>query len=223
MTGQREVRQISAISSCCTSRYVDGDDITRLPLGAKNLWLISVRQRTKWISSKVRDVDGSSAPFVIALKNNITNRMPKFISFCNKHKHVHFLSTVHSSIYWMNFCAFPIMQVCGGGIEVMAGGVVNPFISISITYQNYKLKPFNWETKYADLDCIFTIIVILYWEISVLPVHFNSIFVEANWKILNCRLDFRFQRKHNFGFCDILPGNKKYTIPGIFSSILFRI
>jgi len=45
-----------------------------------------VRQRTKWISSKLRVLDGCSAPFVIELKSNITNRMPKIISFCKKKK-----------------------------------------------------------------------------------------------------------------------------------------
>ena len=45
-----------------------------------------VRQRTNWVSFKLRELDGSSAPFVIALKINVTNRMPKIISFCKKHK-----------------------------------------------------------------------------------------------------------------------------------------
>jgi len=64
---------------------VAGDDITTVRPGAKYLWLMYVRQRTKWVSSKVSGVDGRSDPFVIALKNGITNRMPKIISFCKIH------------------------------------------------------------------------------------------------------------------------------------------
>ena len=97
-----EVLWISAISSCCTSPY----DITRDRPGAKYLWLMCIRQRTKWISCKVRDVDDSSTPFGIALKNNIANRMPIFISFCNKHRHIHLTSTVYYSIYWKKFIRF---------------------------------------------------------------------------------------------------------------------
>ena len=39
-TGRIEFRRISAISSYCTSRYVDGDDINRDRSGAKYLWLM---------------------------------------------------------------------------------------------------------------------------------------------------------------------------------------
>jgi len=66
---------------------VAGDDITRDRPGLKYLWLMCVRQRTKWISCNVRDLDGSSAPFVIELKSNITNKMPKIISLCKKTQH----------------------------------------------------------------------------------------------------------------------------------------
>ena len=84
-TGQIEVRWISAISSCCTSRYVAGDDITRDRPGEKYPWLMYVRQRNKWISCKVRSEDYSSAPFEIVLKCSITNRMTSIVSFCIKH------------------------------------------------------------------------------------------------------------------------------------------
>ena len=83
-TGQTEVLWISAISSCCTSRYVPGDNITRDRPVEKYLWLMYVRQRTKWISCKLWDVDGSSAPFVIALKRSITNNLTSNFSFCKK-------------------------------------------------------------------------------------------------------------------------------------------
>jgi len=53
--------------------------------------MMNVRKRTKWISCKVRDVDDSSAPFVIALKISITNRMNSDFSFYKKR---HILSVI---------------------------------------------------------------------------------------------------------------------------------
>ena len=105
--GQLAVRWISAISSCLTSRYVAGDDITRDRLGAKYLWLIFVRQRTKCTSSKIREVDGSIAPFVITLKNSITHRMHSNFSLCKDTNLSHLLSTDHSSVNRINQFPFP--------------------------------------------------------------------------------------------------------------------
>jgi hypothetical protein len=48
---------------------VDGDDITRDRHCAKCLWLIYGRQRTKWISWKLRGIDPCSAPFEMAQDN----------------------------------------------------------------------------------------------------------------------------------------------------------
>jgi hypothetical protein len=63
---------------------VDGDDITTVRPGGKYLWLMCVRERTKWISSKVSVVDGNISPFVIALNSSVTNRMTSIFSFCKK-------------------------------------------------------------------------------------------------------------------------------------------
>jgi len=82
--GHRENRWISSGSSCCTSQYVGGDEITRDRPGAKYLRLIYVRQRTKWFTRKVRDLDSSSARFVIAPKSSITNIIPT-CWFCKNH------------------------------------------------------------------------------------------------------------------------------------------
>ena len=118
-TGQIDTRWISAISSYCTSRYVDGDDITRDRPGAKYLWLIYVRQRTKWVFRKLRDLDGSSAPFVIALKNNITNRMSTNFSFCKKHDS-HSVTQYHTFYYLLPELLFLSRnREYYGGIEVM--------------------------------------------------------------------------------------------------------
>jgi hypothetical protein len=57
-------------------------------LGAKHLWLIYVRQLTRWISCNLRDVDVSIAPFVIALKSSVANRMLKIISICKKNNQI---------------------------------------------------------------------------------------------------------------------------------------
>ena len=106
-TGQIEVRWISAISSCCTSRFVAGDDITRARPGAKYLWLMFFRQRTKWTSCKVSDVDGSSAAFVIALKIIITSSMISNFSFCNKQSTLS-TSQYRTFLYLMkDFIPFP--------------------------------------------------------------------------------------------------------------------
>jgi len=55
---------------------------------------------------KVRDVDGSSAPFIIALKSNIANRMNSNFSFCKNTTQFQLLSNVLSAIYWIKFYSF---------------------------------------------------------------------------------------------------------------------
>jgi len=72
---------------------VSVDDITRDRSGVKYLWLMYVRQRTKWISTKLMDVDGSISPFAIVLKSSITNRLNSSFIFCKKKTHsvVHYL------------------------------------------------------------------------------------------------------------------------------------
>jgi hypothetical protein len=66
-----------------------------------------VRQRTRWISCKVRDADGSSTPFVIALKRSITDKVrPDFLFY--KKKHTFSCSKPHITFYlgWF-FIPFP--------------------------------------------------------------------------------------------------------------------
>jgi hypothetical protein len=86
---------------------VADDDITRARPGAKYLWLMFVRQRTKWTSCKVRDVEGSSAAFVISLKINITNRMTSNLLFCKKPKTIS-NAQYRNFLYLLNdFIPFP--------------------------------------------------------------------------------------------------------------------
>jgi hypothetical protein len=75
-----------------------GDDITTDRPVAKYLWLMYVRQRTKWISCNVRDVDGSSAPFVITLNSNISNKMTSNFPFCKNATHFHLLDNEHFTV-----------------------------------------------------------------------------------------------------------------------------
>ena len=82
------------------------DVITRDRPVAKYLWLIYVRERTKWTSCKVRDVDGSSVPLIIALKSSNSSRMNSNFSFCKNPIQLQLLSTVLSAIYWIKFYSF---------------------------------------------------------------------------------------------------------------------
>ena len=129
-TGQIEVRWISFISFCCTSRLVDGDEITRGRPGVKYLWLIYVRQRTKWISRKLRFLDCSSSPFVIALKSSITNKMHTKFWFCNKHNS---LSVVQCRTFTglLKNCYFFLGKLgYGCGTEVMARCLFTRYINV---------------------------------------------------------------------------------------------
>jgi hypothetical protein len=78
---------------------VAGEVITRDSPVAKYLKLISVRESIKWTSCKVRDVDGSSDPFIIALKSNNSNRINSNFSFIKSSTQFHLLSTVISALY----------------------------------------------------------------------------------------------------------------------------
>jgi hypothetical protein len=101
---------------------LEGDDITRDRPGAKYLWLMFVRQHTKWSSCIIRKLDDSSSPVVNALKS-----IPKSITFFlfkkkkQQTKHTFLLlSTEHSSPYWMKFYSFPRNRAYDGGFEDMA-------------------------------------------------------------------------------------------------------
>jgi len=65
-------------------------------------------------------------------------------------------------------------------------------------------------------ELLFSLIVIVCWEISGFPVLFQPIFIEKIEKSFTCRLGFKFQRKPNFGFCALLLENNKYNISRIF-------
>jgi len=54
---------------------MSGDDITRDCHGPKYMWLIYVKQRTKWTPSKLKDIEGSSSPFGIVGKKSIVSKM----------------------------------------------------------------------------------------------------------------------------------------------------
>ena len=70
-----------------------------------------VRQRTNCTSSKLSELDGSSAPFVIALQSTITSRTISNFSFCKEHNINTLFSSVHSSIYWKKLHLFSSYSV----------------------------------------------------------------------------------------------------------------
>jgi hypothetical protein len=80
-----------------------GDDITTDRPVAKYLWLMYVRERTKWISCNVRDVDGSSAPFVITLNSSFNNRMTPNISSCKNATLFQLLGNEHFTLSCLIF------------------------------------------------------------------------------------------------------------------------
>jgi hypothetical protein len=98
---------------------VAGDDITTDRPGGKYLWLMCVRERTKLVSCKVRDVDGSSSPFVMALKSSITNRTTSNFSICKKHISLSF-SEFRTFIYlFAELLLLSQNQQYDAGIEVI--------------------------------------------------------------------------------------------------------
>ena len=70
-----------------------------------------VRQRTNCTSSKLSELDGSSAPFVIALQSSITSRTISNFSFCKEHSIHELFSSVHSFIYWKKLHLFSSYSV----------------------------------------------------------------------------------------------------------------
>ena len=68
-------------------------------------------------------------------------------------------------------------------------------------------------------ELLFLLIVILRWEFSAFAGYSCGNKIE---KSFTCRFDIKFQRKHNFGFCVILPEINKYHIPRISPILIIR-
>jgi hypothetical protein len=114
---------------------VAGDDITRDRPDAKFLWLMCVKQRTKWISCKVRDAGGSSVPFGKALKSNTTNRMSKNFSFCKKNKKTHTLHNSIPNIYlFIELCFIPLTLKVYMTLSTNIATSINRHVSFSFSW-----------------------------------------------------------------------------------------
>ena len=145
-----------------------------------------VRQRTKWVSCKVRDLDGSSAPFVLALESSVTNRIPKNISFCKKHyvilftRYRTFLYLFHKYLY---LSPYPCMgRVIKSKIKKL--WTSNP--SNKCTEVEWEFVSINIEWK-LRISCFIFILSLM---------HFHKI-----GNLHNCRHDFSSQERTLWNIC----------------------
>ena len=190
--------------------------------GTKYLLVMFVRQRTKWISCKLRILNGSSSPFVIELESNITNGMTKIITFSKKHnalsvaQHRTFLYLLNGFFYLsQNWCTSrwvwgygrrccPYLHHYLRNIQKL--GNWKPLIHRPIMLKWNEL--FCWKQWFKIEKCL----LFLFFSVYFFGTKFEKSFT--------CKFYFRLQRKRNYGIRSLLPENNKYNIPQIFSYLI---